>query len=538
MSFMSIRIYEQLEELICDERQKHRKPCYCAKLRKNYGSKIFKCTFPSCEHSRRGFDTFRARRVHVEHHARPWKCYVPSCEFAIIGFAKQRGRDEHWRKMHHIAKPLELKGLGHDGLSRDDFEVLLFELTKAGDVDGLQRISSHMERYFRILGPARLLAAKLGSQPMVEILCQWDDDWLNYQGTAVPYYSAIVKSGSTDLFRWLLGKMGTMKHIRDYGRLAGEVFATNCPDMYTEWENFLLDPTRPLGSGNTYYSDGYAEWDPSKEFRAASKLIQQHNKRSVLFSKGTFTAVGRNAIFEARLMQTWHRLIGVLGGGPLNPKFLGWSFTCLGRSSSPSMVLAAELLRLGAPLDFPRGKGGTITPKTERSRQKQPLPSSRSCSDGEDGKNSPAGYKRQRGRRSRHKGMTALHFALKRTSEGSARLARFLLEQGANPDYGYAGVKPAQERGAVLMQKWLGETWEEMLERTKPARLERMKQDGVEGLEDTNDDEEEVPRAKRHKWMAKSRERDGSDDGMDDESDGEIGEQETHSPAQTIGPSR
>jgi hypothetical protein len=66
--------------------------------------------------------------------------------------------------------------------------------------------------------------------------------------------------------------------------------------------------------------------------------------------------------------------------------------------------------------------------------------------------------------------MTSLHIAARKTSEGSIRLVRFLLEQGAEPEYGFNESKPAQEEGAECMQQFFDETWDEVVMRTKSKR--------------------------------------------------------------------
>ena len=513
---MSVRIYEQLEGLMCDERAKHKEPCHCATLQKHYGPKIFKCTFPSCGLNRQGFDTRHARKTHIEHHARPWKCSVRSCPYAVIGFAKMGARRDHWIKRHRISAPPDPVNLAPHQLSRDDLQVLMFELTKAGDIDGLLRLLSQFTLPSWERRPALLLAAKMGSLPMVEVLSHGDEYWFDSPWKSDAYIRAVMKSENKDLFRWLLDQLASLERVNDYNILAAEAIATTSPEIYVEWEDFLFDPTRLLEGGNPNYSDGEANPIKTDEFRQAMKLIPQHNKRSVLFSQIAFNATGKNTMFEARLIQTWHRLIAVLGGAPLNPRFLGWSLICLARSSSLSITVATELLRLGAPLDFPRGKDGTI-PTTDLNRH-QPEPATRPRSQ------TPDQTDERRRRQTRHRGMTALHFASRGTSEKAARFVRFLLEEGADPDYGYAGRKPAQERAAALMEKWLGESWEDLVERTREARAKRKRRDGVEDLEgekgeddEGEDDEgpgeeeeeeeeeekEEAPIAKRRRTTAK-----------------------------------
>lgn len=536
---MSARVYEGFKKLVCSDQEHSKTDCHCATLQRHYGGNIFKCTFPSCDLHRQGFPTRRALGAHIEHHARPWKCSEPECPFAIIGFAKSRDRDQHWRQRHQIIWQKGRTDLNQDTITRDDLEVLLFELTKAGDVDGLQKALCLLDRRTYLVKAALILAAKMGSLPMVETFYAsikhenvMSHRWNQWHGMlfgtvllsdAVPFQTAIVRSGNTDLFRWFLDEICGVELVIEYGRLASEAFSTQSPDMYALWEEFLLDPTRRLEGACKYYSEGGEEIDPDEKFREAKKLLLQYNKRSVLFDSPAFGSASRDAFCEARLFQTWQRLIDVLGGGPLNPRFLGWSLTRLAKMPKPSISIAKELLRLGAPINFPRGKAGVIATTTTTTTTAAADAASRT----DNGR-----VERRTRRQTRHRGMTAVHHAAHGTSEAAARFTRFLLEEGADPNYGFAGMTPAAERGAVLMEKWLGESWEAVVARTEEARKARRERDGEddEYSESDGDDSEWRKegdesgrgggRAKRRKTRRadKKRKVDSSEDGGDDDS--------------------
>jgi hypothetical protein len=356
-----------------------------------------------------------------------------------------------------------------DQLSKDDLQVLLFELTKSGNVDELQQCAQYYDGHDYILEPARVLAVNMGLLPMVEILCQWDYNWLASGEHATNLYRAVVKSENTDLFRWFLEKLRSFKTVSNYSGLASLALTTHSPDMYDEWEGFLLDSTRPMSA------------DTMKRPQART-LIPQYTKRSTIFSEVAFRAAKNSIAIEARLIRTWHRLIDFLGGSPLDPRFLGWSLTCLAQSSNFSITLATELLRLGAAINYPREEHSITTCITDSSGNQLPVPS-----DPWDGLPLP--------RLQQLRGMTALHFAARGMSEEATRFVRFLLEHGADPNYGYAGLMPAHMLGAGLMQKWLGETWEEVVERTSKARLGTVGQKGTDRAEE----DEDGPKAKRRR---------------------------------------
>lgn len=494
MSLMGTRIYEHFAALLCNN-EDHRKAdehgiCHCGTLKTHYGSRTFKCSFPSCSFSRRGFATYKARDVHIkcENHSRPWKCSIQGCQFATIGFASRGDAHSHWQKRHRISNPDPARST--KARFSDELQVLLFEHVKASNIDDLQRLAPQIAANEEVVSPAILLAATKGSLPMVEILTDWSTCWP--EDTA--FYKAVMKGENPDLLLWFLDKLLCARGGKydNYGWLAGEAVASSSPDMYAAWEDFLLDPDRGLkiaypcfsGDPDALLNNG-VEPDMEKEVEIHGRFfydhssMKQHHERSILFSNSAFGAAKKNAIFEARLVQTWHKLINiVLGGRPLDKRFLGWALVCLARSSNQSITLGKELLGLGAPIDFPRGAGSNLS-KSEAEKI-------RSCVEV---------YKEKEGfdrryRQKRQKGMTAVQCAARGTSEQAAHFVRFLLEQGADPDYGWADTKPATEPGVALMQKWLGETWEELVKRTAGARLEKEQVLRLQYGEECNDREE------------------------------------------------
>jgi hypothetical protein len=385
----------------------------------------------------------------------------------------------------------------------------LFELTKAEDVEGLQNLAANMAPAFGvpdfIISPAILLAATRGSIPMVEILSEWTDRWstnwstrwknnIDFYPGNKEFYSAVMKGNNPDLLFWFLEKLLFSRHndFDNYGWIAGEAVATGSPDMYAAWEDFLLDPNRGLkvaypcyaGDPDALLNDGRTtgKWSErttgGRWYYYQHRSMKGHYRRSVLFSSSAFGAAKKNALSEARLIQTWHKLINnVLGGRPLDRRFLGCALVGLAQLSNPSITLGAELLRLGAPIDFPRGAGSNLS-KNEADRVERVVEVER------DG--------RRRFRQKTPQGMTPLHFAARKTSEQASHFLRFLLEQGADPEYAWADKKPVKEPGVALMKKWLGETWEEVVERTKEARLQKERLTNEEYSDSSDDGQDEI----------------------------------------------
>ncbi|KAL2130485.1 hypothetical protein VTI74DRAFT_6339 [Chaetomium olivicolor] len=484
---MAARIHGILEGLMCKE-TKHAadKSCCCATLHRHYGSSMFKCTFPSCELNRSGFATYRARQSHVEIHGRPWKCSVSSCPYAAIGFATRRAQNNHWAKMHRSLQQSEPESLALGCFTRQDLEDLLLELTKAGDIDQLEHLCPRLAAdpsfiVSFITMPAMLLAGKLGSLPMVKVLGQYAAlSSRGFERETDTFFRLAAKSENLDLFRWLLD--ATCKTCgSNYKVLAEEAFATNSHEIYAEWENFLLDASlQPKW-----------HWEGDRQ-GVPAKLM-------VAFSNPAFRAAQKGAIFEARLIQTWTRLANAFG--PFPPRFLGYSLVLLARSASKSTTLAAELLRQGALIDYPHGEAvSDSSASADGDSAEQSGAESQHNSDFMNGGGS-LGSRIVHGEPIYVRGPTALHCASRVTTERAARFMKYLLEEGANPKYGCAGVKPANEKGAKMMQKWVGESWKEVVARTEQARERRKRLRGSGKLQNDQEEHDESdgqsPRPKR-----------------------------------------
>jgi hypothetical protein len=69
-------------------------------------------------------------------------------------------------------------------------------------------------------------------------------------------------------------------------------------------------------------------------------------------------------------------------------------------------------------------------------------------------------------------------------NQASAEMMKFLLEMGADPDppSRIGDGKTADQRGAKGISKWLGISWEELVEQTQHARMKKQEEDNVEEL--------------------------------------------------------
>lgn len=82
--------------------------------------------------------------------------------------------------------------------------------------------------------------------------------------------------------------------------------------------------------------------------------------------------------------------------------------------------------------------------------------------------------------KSNNNSLTALQIASRKTTQQAAYLMEFLLLQGADPNPRTARKRIGDERGARGISKWLGLTWEQLVERTTKER-QRNKKDENEG---------------------------------------------------------
>lgn len=84
------------------------------------------------------------------------------------------------------------------------------------------------------------------------------------------------------------------------------------------------------------------------------------------------------------------------------------------------------------------------------------------------------------------KHLTPLHHAARNTSQAAAELMEFLLQHGADPDallHTKTIVRIRDEKGARLISKWLGVSWDELVRRTRGYREDNGKSGTTDLLE-------------------------------------------------------
>jgi hypothetical protein len=163
------------------------------------------------------------------------------------------------------------------------------------------------------------------------------------------------------------------------------------------------------------------------------------DRLDVVMKQPVFSEVKDDLVKEARLKHTW---------GVLSKLWIPDSFSAAlirVAKSTCSIPLAKELIKLGANLDYPINH-----------------------------------YKK-------NGGMTALRLAAKKTTKEAALFMQFLLSQGASDteqrQHNSEAFNIGNERGAKEISKWLGVTWEELVESNKIRRINRVrKKNGFENI--------------------------------------------------------
>lgn len=378
---MLVRIQERYDGLVSD-------PASVGSIRYHYGSRVFKCTYPFCAHSRRGFVYRKDLETHFKDHGRPWKCSLPSCEFCSIGFSSKKNRDDHWLKYHlPAASQLHENSDDFEKLDPEEVQPILFALIIEEDIERTKRLlaSSGGKRLkAEVIAAARQWAAsELGSLAMTKLLTPANEKY-------VPpgIVASAVNSKDVEFVRWALAKA----KASDCAKFMKVMLGTESDEIYALWEEYILNNLAEV-----------SEWQLNQGPRL---------KLENVFKQTLWNDVKNNTLKEARSKLLLRKL-----QGHINPGLLGTILVQIARSSC-SLPLAEEVLKLGAPIDYPWGYG--------------------------------------------RNGMTAIQAAAKQTTEDAAHLMRFLIFKGANTDRSNYMKDLATEKGAAQIVTWLGVTWDEL----------------------------------------------------------------------------
>ena len=393
--------------------------CFRDVIYLNYGPQPFKCVFVGCKFHRIGFEDNGLRQAHFNDHDRPWKCDVPSCEYSEIGFISRPMREEHLDKFHQRDQP-DQTILTSNELSHDQTMSLIIALIRADKVQAVQLLIPKLSLNVRHSDFNSFLTeiASSGSPQMVRVaLDTLAVECDGFRGSGIYKYLLLpaVRTGNYAAMEWVVSDTSDWKS--HYSMHMVDVLAEA---LHSGWFRRILDTLEPV---NIVY---FTDWWYS---------------RSACFQPKVIAATRNCSEREDKLISMWNKLEkmdkakGVLSTGLSSVA----KTTC-------SLKLASALIELGANVNV-----------------------------GEFKKNCP----------------TPLHRAAMQDTMENARFMQFLLLHGANPDVDYRKadgyemqtvngsnrrvfrfkvVQVSEEEGPKGLSKWLGRSWEELVEETREAR--------------------------------------------------------------------
>lgn len=300
-------------------------PIHQARLQSHYGSGLFKCTYPFCAQSYRGFEAESDRNEHLKIHGKPWKCSISNCPYGSIGFSSKSGLDEHWSRLHILSSGrLSIGITDPDSLDVTEAQPILFLLVIEDNVADAKRILAApggRQLQAEVISSARQMAAKRGCLEMVQLLAPPNEVYM-------PYRTVVSAVGSQDV---TVAKAAIAKAQPDeYPRLMKALLKTDSDEIYALWEEHINSVPQEI---------------PVSGYQQPKNLCDQ------LFKGDLFNLAKGKPLREARLRQALRML-----SHHMTPSLLGTLLVRVAKSSCSSH-LAEELLDLGAPVDYPWGYG-------------------------------------------------------------------------------------------------------------------------------------------------------------------------------------
>jgi hypothetical protein len=437
-SATSQRIRQALDNALCDSPKgwldSAEPGCHenCAYILQYYGPRPFKCRFPQCEFWQHGFQKRVPRDRHEHSHDNPLTCPVPGCEFGLIGFLSERMRQSHFKEAHQNDPPqvsFDVQDIAQDGV-----EALLSELVQEDQVGAVQKVLSTFPNALRDNGcrhKLRILAAFAASGAMLELLeepAEYDESKLLSEVWA-DCIAESIKGCNGSTLKYVLSRVKPFSDIKPKSFIESDSFKNNPEGK----EGVLL--ISQLVSND--WLEGMKIW--AKWLRSGLSIFPGRGESLTLIKRffgGTKTilAAASHSAGDQQLLCLW-RDSGV-------PSLLdkNWASQTLRNVAefSFSITLAAYLLEHGADINGRHSK-------TQK---------------------------------------TALHRAAGNTSAEGAEMMRFLLLNGADPEADQEKTqgsnrssRPAkrlrEEQGAKGIHRWLGKTWDELVEETNRIRNDK-----------------------------------------------------------------
>ncbi|KAI0442354.1 hypothetical protein F4803DRAFT_519717 [Xylaria telfairii] len=390
-------------------------PCHehCADILQYYGPRPFKCKFPQCEFWQHGFQERASRDKHEISHDSPLKCPFPGCEFGVVGFLSEKLRKDHTSKAHqNNSSDLSL---GIQNVTQDEGETILLGLIKENQVETIKKILFAF--------PAILEHHKIDLRRKLQVFAAFQAS------------SCILD---------LLGGPGDYVRTRDMGNHWRECVTKSIESRNISTLRCLLAKVNLWEAGlrRSGNFDLIAEF-VSGDWDEGTKLFARELQRSLpkarrkgaprVVTKGIFGS--KIYIQKAASHKNGHQQLLILWKESGISRYRGpeWAkkYASPGlryvAQYSHCLDLAAFLLQEGADVNW------RISPKFR----------------------------------------TALQLAAQSTSAEAAEMVRFLLLNGADPGAdklphgNNPAVKISEEDGAKGIHKWLGKTWDELVEETE-----------------------------------------------------------------------
>ena len=331
VSSSCVRIEALYRDMLCHQSNPdHGQDCNCPKLRRHYGSNLYKCHYFACPHRRYGFKKESECAGHIEnHHRRPWKCSAQSCDFAVIGFQTHAALEMHRMKFHKMVPAADF--IESSVLEDEALYPLLYELVDSGNIGELEVMWPACRSKVNDLTAADLIAmaAAQGSLPIVQMLLEWDDKRQEPRNEKVKLGLVVndaVQSGNLELTRWILDKATAWgcrgRTNTRYRDVVVAVLKSESAEIFETWQDVIM-------------SDRYAQDSPL--WRG-------------LFEETVLSTARRFPEQQMRMFGSWRRLAE---RGSLSLEHLGQGLVNVAKTTC-SIDQAKVLLELGAPIDFPR----------------------------------------------------------------------------------------------------------------------------------------------------------------------------------------
>ncbi|KFA48785.1 hypothetical protein S40293_01495 [Stachybotrys chartarum IBT 40293] len=407
-SDISKLLYEKFDQFVC-KAESHREECYCDTLQRHYGQLLFKCSFMGCLLHRRGFSTWTSRQSHIKHHGRPWKCDVGSCQYAEIGFLSKRMRDEH--SDLHGTEGRSTTNAAPFNPNIDELQPLIFDLVRSDDFEAVRKLLPLCQKLDKsVQAELQTLASYSGSAAMLETLSR--GILSSHLLPWVDLTSASIESRNIETLNWLITQAagrgeGGSKWPRQTSKRYSGSFRENAK---------LLSDT--IASGST---EVFEEVEPYIIQSCKAQFADTVPAVSTVLSYNVIKATARCSNREDFLLKLWRTVLG-RDGEPYPIAYLGDALGYVAQTTF-SVRLAETLLHYGAKVNGRRGAAAR----------------------------------------------TPLHCAVRQSSAEAAELIKFLLYQGADADTKMNHRRQIRfakdEKGAIELSKWLGMSWEELVQK-------------------------------------------------------------------------